>query len=111
MENKPRVSTALAQDLKLSVELISEGEDQWVSIKLMDDLNLAEVQTDYLLTPFSTNDRRYHFREALVIAMRRLVGQAVVEGMISDYPGTHWIWNTPPTKSSSPTISLTELEL
>jgi hypothetical protein len=74
----------IAKDLRLCIEHRTEGKDEWLTLTLSDDFNLTEVTSDYLLTPFNTPNRRYHLREGLVIAMRRLVGMALSQGLISD---------------------------
>lgn len=59
-------------------------QDDHLQIKLGDRLEL-----NY---PVSTNtpSRRYHIREAAVIAMRRLIAQAVQEGLI-DLPASGYL--------------------
>jgi hypothetical protein len=108
----------LANNLRLSIDLVSEGTDEWLKLKLEDDLNLQTVETDHLLTPYATQtakrlpDRAYHIKEGLVIAMRRLVSQAVAQDMISVYPGMSSTLSTPPpSKASSSTTSWIEPEL
>jgi len=55
-------------------------------IELQDPRNLQQAQVWYEIGNATTR-RRYHIREAMVIAMRRLIDQAIREGLISDSPG------------------------
>ena len=76
----------LCRNLKLSVERLNETSQ--ISVCLRDDVSLQETKLCYDVGDNTTN-RRYHLREAMVIAMRRLISQAVDAGLISDYPGEH----------------------
>jgi hypothetical protein len=79
----------LCTDLSLSISL----DGQEITIRLRDDMTLNETRLCYPLT--QTAISRYRIQEGLVIAMRRLISQAVQAGLISDSPGT------PATLSSS----------
>jgi hypothetical protein len=78
----------LCKNLKLT---ITRDEAQ-IQLRLRDDINMEEVELCYEVTvdPEGKN-RRYYLREAMVIAMRRLVGAALEKGLISDYPGEYTI--------------------
>jgi hypothetical protein len=74
----------LANNLKLSIDLEKQvSGEQWIKITLIDELAMNQAGVDYPLDQLS----QYHVREAITIAMRRLVSQAVSMGMISDCPG------------------------
>jgi hypothetical protein len=78
--------TPLIDGMRLSIKLLIEEDRQWLRMSLEDELNLSEVWVDYpILCP--TLDRRYHLREATVIGLRRLVGLAFENQLISDSPG------------------------
>jgi hypothetical protein len=109
--------TTVAKDLKLSVDLEIRADRQWLNLSLEDEMNLLEARVSYPIL-CTTMDRAYHLREALVIAMRRLIQEAFSQNLISDYPGalmTVWTQaheSAAPTPSSSVESmpSLTDLE-
>src|SRR5258705_6794478 len=72
----------LASNLHLSVSLESEPNGEYVLIRLEDPLAMTEIECRYEINQTTLPNRFYHVREALVIAMRRLIAQAVKEGMI-----------------------------
>jgi hypothetical protein len=97
----------LCRDLLLSIDL--EGDQ--IVVTLRDDLTLNETQLCYPLSKVS----RYHLQEGIVIAMRRLITQAVNEGLISGFPGEQMSLSRPtpaPCETlASFTLSSTEPEL
>jgi hypothetical protein len=74
----------LCQDVKLTIwrQPGPEGGEE-LQITLRDDSALTEAQLVY---PLSENAlglvTRYHLREGLVIALRRVVDEAIKEGVI-----------------------------
>jgi hypothetical protein len=80
------MSEYLCRNLRLSIERLDESCE--VRLDLRNDISLEEVSLCYEINqkPDGSN-RRYHLREAMVIAMRRLVDQAIEAGLISDCPG------------------------
>jgi hypothetical protein len=81
------MSDYLCRDLKLTIRRVNN--DAQVQLFLRDDLNLKEIELlcDINLSEVNQSQRRYHLREAIIIGMRRLVAKAIMEGLISDYPG------------------------
>jgi hypothetical protein len=85
----------LCKNLKLTIIRDEAGPE--IHLSLRDDLSLKEVSLSYEVSqeqPGAMNSRRYYVREAMVIAMRRLVGAAVEEGLISDCPGAQMTLST-----------------
>ena len=78
------MSDYLCRNLKLSIELKKEGRQ--IRFALRDDLSLQEVELWAELGD-NTLDKRYHIREAIIIAMRRVIAKAIESRLISDYPG------------------------
>jgi hypothetical protein len=78
------MSDYLCRNVKLTIELKEEGRQ--IRFTLRDDLSLREVE---LWTELGDNtlDRRYHIREAIIIAMRRVIAKAIESHLILDYPG------------------------
>jgi hypothetical protein len=76
------MSDYLCRNLKLTIEL----KENQIRFALRDDLSLREVE---LWTEVGANtlDRRYHIREGIIIAMRRLIAKAIESHLILDYPG------------------------
>lgn len=100
--------TSVAISLNLSINLHVEGEKQWLHLSLEDELNLTEVEVNYPIL-CTTLDRRYHLREAMVIAVRRLLQEAFSKELISDYPGELLTALKPPTSEPLvPTPTLLE---
>ena len=79
----------LCNDLKLTIV----AEEGVVRIKLSDDLNMTEVQVSQEINITEPPSRKYHLREAVVIALRRLVADAFREGLINDSLGSWTIAN------------------
>jgi hypothetical protein len=99
--------TRMCEGLKLTVDLVIKGEEQWLSLKLEDELNLTEAKMDCPIL-CTTLDRAYHLREALVIGMRRLIQEAFTQKLISDYPGALMtVWRSA-QESAAPTPSSLE---
>ena len=84
----------LAEGLSLSVflEPDPEGGEQ-VRIKLANELEMLNVEVCQQINVTTSQSRRYHVRESLVIAMRQLVSKSVKEGLINDSPGAWKIAN------------------
>lgn len=97
----------LASSLNLSIDLEIAGEDQWLNLKLEDELNLTEVEVTYPVHCM-TLDRVYHLREAMVVGMRRLVIEALSKGLISASPGKLAIWKPPQEYKGPLPSTLTE---
>jgi hypothetical protein len=102
----------LCRDLALTI--IMQVDPDRIQLVLRDDLSLSETQLCYPVSN-ATHQRRYHLREAMVLAVRQLIHQAVTEGLISDSPGGP----TSSSKAPSPawdgqgalTLSMIDLEL
>jgi len=91
------MSDYLCRNLKLTIELKKEGRQ--IRFTLRDDLSLQEVE---LWTELGDNtlDRRYHIREGIIIAMRRVIAKAIESHLILDYPGAvSYTHLTLPTKA------------
>jgi hypothetical protein len=75
----------LAKNLRLSIWLASAGTGgaECVYVKLEDPLAMTQTQVEYEVNQPKVPNRLYHVQEALVIAMRRLISQAMAEGLIS----------------------------
>lgn len=80
------MATTLCKKLKLSIEVNDAEGGEQIQVTLTNDMTLEELVICY---PVGTNttQKRYHRREAMVIAMRRLISQAVEDGMILDSRG------------------------
>ena len=74
----------LCKNLKLTITQDAAGT--LIHVRLRNDLSLEEVEVTYEINP-DPKERRYHLREAIVIAMRRVAGAAIVKGLISDCRG------------------------
>lgn len=85
----------LCKDLKLSITKESSKFNgaELVRIKLSDELNMTELEVCQEINVTTIPSRRYHIREAVVIALRRVVSNAFAESMISDSPGAWKIEN------------------
>lgn len=78
------MSDFLCRNLKLTIQLQKDGRQ--IRLVLRDDLSFREVEICAELGD-NTLDRRYHIREAIIIAMRRVIAKAIESRLISDYPG------------------------
>jgi hypothetical protein len=100
------MSDHLCRNLKLTITRAEAGAQ--IQLKLRDDLNLKEVEICYPVTQREDgSQRRYHLREAMVIAIRRLVGQAIEAGLISDSPGVLTNLKSGITGPPDPSITFT----
>ena len=82
----------LCNDLRL----IIVAEEGVVRIKLVDELNMSEVEVCQEINQTNKHTAKsahYFVREAVVIAMRRLVSDAFADGLISDSLGEWKIAN------------------
>lgn len=80
------MATVLCKNLRLSVEVEDTKDGEQLVLTLANDLKLQEVAICYPIGNGTTN-RRYHRREAMVIAMRQLIGKALEEALILDSRG------------------------
>ena len=99
----------LCKDLKLTI--YKEGEQ--VRIVLVSELEMQELSVCYPITEATEKtqqSRRYFVKEAIVLALRRVVSEAFNQGMITDALGT-WTISKPATKETSSTSFEIELEL
>src|SRR5258708_16708374 len=97
------MSDFLCRNVKLSIERIQEGEQ--IRLVLRDDLQLDQGELCYRVTQRKDgSQRRYHLREAMVIAIRQLVGQAIQAGLISDSPGASTNLKSGTIKQVDPSI-------
>ena len=78
----------LCKNLSLSIwlEQIPDGDDL-IKIRLVSKLALKKVEKTVEITAEPRKMIPYHIEEAIVIAMRRLISDAVKEGLISVNPG------------------------
>jgi hypothetical protein len=99
----------LCRNLRLSIELedVPGGVGEQVVATLENGLLMKEVQTCYPVNA-TTPNRLYHRKEAMVIAMRRLVDLAVTENLISISRGPSMSSNT---ASSSPVDTKSSITL
>lgn len=79
----------LCDDLKLTIT----ADEGVVRIKLCDELQMMEVEVCQEINVTKPPSSRYHVREAVVIALRRLVSDAFKQGLISDSLGAWKIGN------------------
>lgn len=86
----------LAQDLLLNIVLDDKNQ---LRLSLRDELTLSEAWIAYQVNQptLRGGSRQYQLREAMVIAVRRLLSEAVKQGLISDDPGP---WTTPTTSGT-----------
>jgi hypothetical protein len=102
------MSDYLCKNLRLSIRRLQNGQ---IEIRLADDLKMEEVNLCYGVTEREDGkERRYYLREAMVIAMRRVVQKAIEEGLISDSPGESRNLNigiTPEAGPPQPGLSIT----
>jgi hypothetical protein len=91
----------MSDDLKLSVKVERQGEDDWLRIRL-ESQDGKSSKVDHLLTPYNTLNRRYHIREGIVIAMRSLMSDALKSGLIKA---------PPPVPQTESITLLSEIEL
>jgi hypothetical protein len=98
----------LCKDLTLSIY----KDDDHIRIVLRDDLDLLEVEQCYEINQNEKphQSHRYYIKEAVVIALRRVVSQAFDQGMITDSPGTSTL-SKAATKETLSTSSGTEWDL
>ncbi|SRR6266436_4826268 len=98
------MSDFLCRNVKLSIERIQEGAQ--IRLVLRDDLNFNEVEVCYQVTQREDgSQRRYHLREAMVIAMRQLVSAAIQAQLISDCPGVFTSLKSGTIKPPDPSIT------
>jgi hypothetical protein len=76
-------------------------------LKLADDLAMIDIEVCYPVGK-NTINRPYHRKEAMVVAMRRLISAAIDQGLISTSRGVS-IPLSSTTGSSGLTTSTTEL--
>jgi hypothetical protein len=103
----------LCKDLSLTISREpdpKEKDREQIRIKLVDELQMLEVETCYPINVTTQQSRRYHLLEATILGLRQAVSQAFREGLISDSLGT-WTISKPATKGPSSTLSEIDLEL
>jgi len=73
----------LAQNLQLSIWLENnEDGEEFIRIELADPLAMLQTECCYELNVTTLPNQVYHLREAIIIAMRRLMAQAISQGLI-----------------------------
>lgn len=98
------MSEFLCRNVKLSIERLEDGAQ--IRLVLCNDLTLNQVEICYPVTQREDGkNRRYHLREAMVIAIRRLVGEAIQAGLISDSPGVLTSLKSGTIKPPAPSIT------
>lgn len=88
----------LCKDLKLTIQkepLPHEFNREQIRACLRDELTLNEVYVCYPINETSVLSRKYHLREAVILSVRRVLGEAFKEGLISEG-----------TTSNSPGVSI-----
>ena len=100
------MSKLLCKNLSMSIwfEQIPDGEDL-IKIRLVDKVALKKVEKTVEITVEPSKRTAYHIQEAIVIALRRLVSDAVKEGLISVSPG-QWPVSAPDIRPGVKGISL-----
>lgn len=100
------MSTYLCRNLRLSIERLDETSE--VRLSLRNDISLEQISLCYGVTekPDGSN-RRYYLREAMVIAMRRLIDQALGARLISDCPGEYMNLKSGNIETPNPSIAYT----
>ena len=105
--------TELCKDLKLSIWREDDPEEkdkEQIRVKLVNELEMMEVEVCYQINQTTQQSRRFHIKEAIVIVLRQAVSEAFREGLISDSLGA-WTISRPAGKAPSPTSLEIELEL
>lgn len=105
----------LCKDLTLTIhkEPDPDGNGERVRIQLANPLEMMEIEECYPITAITkktSQSNRYYIKEAVVIALRRLVSEAFRQDMITDALGG-WTISSPPITGSSSGKSEIELEL
>jgi hypothetical protein len=73
----------LAKNLQLSIWLENNGTgEEFIRIELEDPLAMLQTEYRYELNVTTLPNQVYHLREAIIIAMRRLMAQAISQGLI-----------------------------
>jgi hypothetical protein len=87
------------------------GKEQ-IRILLSNELEMSELSVCYQINQSEKPHQSHHYyiKEAVVIALRRVVSQAFDQGLITDSLGT-WTFSKIDTKESLSTASSTEWEL
>jgi hypothetical protein len=96
------MSDYLCRQLKLTIQLKEDGHK--IGFALRDDLSLREVEL-WAEVGDNTLDRRYHIREAIIIAMRRVIAKAIESHLILDYPGESGMLKSGNTTPPNPSIT------
>ena len=99
----------LCRDLKLSIFKEDDPEEtgrERVRVKLVDELNMLELEKCYQINQTTIQSRRFHVLEAVTIVLRQVVSEAFKAGIILDGHGT---WTT--LRPASPASSSTGLEI
>ena len=105
----------LCKDLKLSIfkeddpDPKEKGKER-IRVKLVDELNMMELELCYQVNQTTHQSRRFHVLEAVTIVLRRVVSEAFKEGIIADGLG-EWRISRPASKAPSSIASSIELEL
>ena len=103
----------LCKDLKLSIWREDDPEEkdkEQIRVKIVNELEMMEVEVCYQINQTTQQSRRFHIKEAVTIVLRQAVSEAFQQGLISDSLGT-WTISKPASKAPSPTLSEIDLEL
>lgn len=73
----------LCKNLSLSIWLDQSPDFDTIKVRLVDKIQLKKVEKVVEITVDPSKMTSYHIQEAIVIAMRRLVSEAIKEGLIS----------------------------
>lgn len=107
----------LCKDLKLTIQkepMPLEPNQEQIRAMLIDELTLEEVFVCYPINTSTLESRKYHVWEAVILSVRRILGDALANGMIkvtlrksSSSPGVSIPLNIPLDADESSTTSTT----
>lgn len=95
----------LCKDLSLSIFREDDPEEkdkERVRIKIVNPLEMLEVEVCQQINVTTHQSRRYHIKEAVVIVLRQAVSEAFREGLITDSLGEWKITKSPSQPVSGP---------
>jgi hypothetical protein len=75
----------------------AEKDREQIRVKLINELEMTEVEVCQQINVTTPQSRRYHVREASVIVLRQAVSQAFREGLIDDSLGAWKILKLTPS--------------
>jgi hypothetical protein len=99
----------LCKDLSLSIireDDPDEKDRERVRVRIVDPLEMLEVEVCQQINVTTHQSRRYHIKEAVVIVLRQAVSEAFRQGLITDSLGEWKI--SKPTPSSPIEVDLSD---